>query len=204
MLINNANRVKIHVDSRARQLPEFHRVVATRQHGGVALNLRGRGSGISPSLLNYFLLEMPGDVIFHELAALRHEIDVINKPRHHRFLMHRQKKAALVEWHTVEELRGFQQKVKINLELQGFLRDIVAALRHDSRVLMGPTPEARRQFSDVLKLRSLLNPIGFVRPRDFASAASQTLSHRIRPRSELVNVNDLVITLANKTLLPPK
>jgi len=147
----------IHVDNRAHQLPEFFRVIATRQTDS---------GGLLPRLADHFLLETEGYKIFDQVS---------------KFLVNHQqsKRHRIVDMQHIVDLRAYDKSVPIDLELQGFVRDIVTALRHDSRVRMGPSPTANRNVMDVLKIRALLSAQDFVKPHDIPGAATDVLSHRL-------------------------
>ncbi|GAB5355899.1 hypothetical protein AAMO2058_000244500 [Amorphochlora amoebiformis] len=178
----------IHVDNRPSQLPEFHRIIASRSS-------QGNGKMLS-CLLDYFLMEIPGSIFFAEQHIFLHE----NR---------NPSRIPMVEWLHIEDLKSFDTHVPIDLELMGFARDIVVALRHDCQVQIGPSVLARTHFRDVLKIRALLRASDFVKPHDFPSVASLVLSHRITTKGGLDKfprsvVREVVFRLANKTLLPPK
>uniref|UniRef100_A0A6V3M3M8 magnesium chelatase n=1 Tax=Lotharella globosa TaxID=91324 RepID=A0A6V3M3M8_9EUKA len=172
----------IHVDNRAHQLPEFFRVIATRQ--------TDRG-GLLPRLADHFLLETEGYKVFDQVS---------------KFLVHHQqsKRHRIVDMQHIVDLRFYDKSVPIDLELQGFVRDIVTALRHDSRVRMGPSPTASRNVMDVLKIRALLSAQDFVKPHDIPAAATDVLSHRMVLRPGVSKVREIVMRMAAKTQMPPK
>jgi len=187
-LLQALTRRVIHIGSKACQLPEFHRVIATR-NSNVPMKLM-------PPVRDMFLLELRGSIVFTELHLFFISNDLGRAKR----------ASALVEWQHIEDLKTYDKRAHIELDLSGYLRDIVAALRHDSRVRIGPSLRARKDFEDVLKIRAILSAADFVTPLDFPDAAVDVLSHRITSSREFdgQSIREIVSRYTNKILLPPK
>ncbi len=92
---------------------------------------------------------------------------------------------------TVIEMQRFlQTKVEVSEEILRYIRDIVMAIRRDSRVLFGCSPRASISIMMTAKARALINGRAYVTPEDVKAVAPYVLPHRIflKPEVELGGV----------------
>ncbi len=92
---------------------------------------------------------------------------------------------------TVIEMQRFlQTKVEVSEDILRYIRDIVMAIRRDSRVLFGCSPRASISIMMTAKARALINGRAYVTPEDVKAVAPHVLPHRIflKPEVELGGV----------------
>jgi len=92
---------------------------------------------------------------------------------------------------TVIEMQRFlQTKVEVSEEVLQYIRDIVMAIRRDSRLLFGCSPRASISIMMTAKAHALINGRAYVTPDDVKAVAPYVLPHRIflKPEVELGGV----------------
>jgi len=92
---------------------------------------------------------------------------------------------------TVIEMQRFlQTKVEVSEGVLQYIRDIVMAIRRDSRLLFGCSPRASISIMMTAKAHALINGRAYVTPDDVKAVAPYVLPHRIflKPEVELGGV----------------
>ncbi|MCR8453509.1 MAG: MoxR family ATPase, partial [Crenarchaeota archaeon] len=108
---------------------------------------------------------------------------------------------------TILEMQKFlQTKVDVSEEILRYIKDIIMAIRRDSRVLFGCSPRESISLLLASKAHALINGRAYVVPDDVKAVAPFTLPHRVflKPEVELGGVKPIdIITTALESVPSP-